>query len=112
MGPVLGCSDSRNQFNVHDDRIVDLQLHLNVDDSLGNDVIVGMWWAPHVQCKTIDSGIPPRVVLAPNPVIERYKRDVDHTLLRENLKLSVEQRLLQHRKMAEMVAELRKGSRK
>jgi hypothetical protein len=28
-----------------------------------------------------------------DPVIEVYKRDVDRTLLRENLKLSVEQRL-------------------
>lgn len=28
-----------------------------------------------------------------DPVIEAYKKDVDRTLLRENLKLSVEQRL-------------------
>ena len=32
------------------------------------------------------------VSLEPNPVIEAYKRDVDRTLLRENLKLTVEQR--------------------
>lgn len=31
--------------------------------------------------------------LAPDPVIEAYKKDVDRTLLRENLKLSVEERL-------------------
>jgi hypothetical protein len=30
-----------------------------------------------------------------DPVIEAYKKDVDRTLLRENLKLTPEQRLLQ-----------------
>lgn len=30
---------------------------------------------------------------APDPVIERYKRDIDRTLLRENLRLTPEQRL-------------------
>jgi hypothetical protein len=33
------------------------------------------------------------VSLDPNPVIEAYKKDVDRTLLRENLKLTVEQRV-------------------
>jgi hypothetical protein len=40
---------------------------------------------------------PPPDTLAPadyyDPVIEAYKKDVDRTLLRENLKLTVEQRL-------------------
>ncbi len=31
-------------------------------------------------------------VLPPDPVIEAYKKDVDRTLIRENLKLTVEQR--------------------
>ena len=31
--------------------------------------------------------------LEPDPVIEAYKKDVDRTLLRENLKWTVEQRL-------------------
>lgn len=31
---------------------------------------------------------------AADPVIEAYKKDVDRTLIRENLKLSVEERLL------------------
>jgi hypothetical protein len=35
----------------------------------------------------------PHVDLPPDPVIEVYKKDIDRTLLRENLKLSVEQRL-------------------
>ena len=30
--------------------------------------------------------------LEPDPVIEAYKKDVDRTLLRENLRLTVEQR--------------------
>jgi len=33
------------------------------------------------------------VSLAPDPVIEAYKRDVDRTLIRENLKLTPDQRL-------------------
>lgn len=33
------------------------------------------------------------VSLDPDPVIEAYKKDVDRTLLRENLKLTVEQRV-------------------
>lgn len=33
--------------------------------------------------------------LTPDPVIEAYKKDVDRTLLRENLKLTYEQRLRQ-----------------
>jgi hypothetical protein len=31
--------------------------------------------------------------LEPDPVIEAYKKDVDRTLIRENLKLTVQQRL-------------------
>jgi hypothetical protein len=38
-----------------------------------------------------------------DPVVEMYKKDVDRTLLRENLKLSVEERILKainfHRSM-------------
>jgi hypothetical protein len=33
------------------------------------------------------------VSLAPNPTIEAYKRDVDRTLLRENLRLSTTERV-------------------
>jgi hypothetical protein len=33
------------------------------------------------------------IVLEPDPVIEAYKKDVDRTLLRENLKLTPHQRL-------------------
>jgi hypothetical protein len=33
------------------------------------------------------------VVLMPDPVIEAYKKDIDRTLLRENLKLTPAERL-------------------
>jgi hypothetical protein len=33
------------------------------------------------------------VSLAPDPVIEAYKKDVDRTLIRENLKLTPDERL-------------------
>lgn len=43
------------------------------------------------------AGFALRIVLDPlppsDPIIERYKRDVDRTLLRENLRRTVEQRL-------------------
>ncbi len=35
----------------------------------------------------------PRLLIEPDPVIEVYKKDVDRTLFRENLKLTVEERL-------------------
>jgi len=50
--------------------------------------------------------------LEPDPVIEFYKKDVDRTLLRENLKLTPEQRLvqlMQHQRFAE---ELRRAGEK
>ena len=34
----------------------------------------------------------PSSTLEPDPVIEAYKKDVDRTLLRENLRLTVEER--------------------
>jgi hypothetical protein len=44
MAPVLGAADNSRPFNLDDDRIVELELHRNVDDSLGHDVMVAMWW--------------------------------------------------------------------
>jgi hypothetical protein len=46
----------------------------------------------------------PQLPLEPDPVIEVYKKDVDRTLLRENLKLTVEERLrnlMRHQRFAE-----------
>jgi hypothetical protein len=52
------------------------------------------------------------VELSPDPVIEAYKKDVDRTLLRENLKLTVEQRMQKLAEMAGFMEELHKGLRK
>jgi hypothetical protein len=42
-----------------------------------------------------------------DPVIEVYKKDVDRTLLRENLKLTVEERFRKFERFMEYVSELR-----
>ena len=42
-----------------------------------------------------------------DPVIEVYKKDVDRTLLRENLKLTVQERFDKFIKFMEFVTELR-----
>jgi hypothetical protein len=34
-----------------------------------------------------------RIVIEPDPVIDAFKKDIDRTLLRQNLKLSPEERL-------------------
>lgn len=47
----------------------------------------------------------------PDPVIEAYKKDVDRTLLRENLKLTVEQRLQKLVDLQVFVDEVRRAGR-
>lgn len=42
-----------------------------------------------------------------DPVIEAYKKDVDRTLLRENLRLTVEERFLKFQRFMRAVEELR-----
>lgn len=49
------------------------------------------------------------VSLDPDPVIEAYKKDVDRSLLRENLKLTVEQRVLKMMAALELVEEIRRS---
>ncbi|MDQ2665453.1 MAG: helix-turn-helix domain-containing protein [Gemmatimonadota bacterium] len=44
-----------------------------------------------------------------DPVVEAYKRDVDRTLLRANLRRSVEERLRMHDGLREQGAALQKG---
>lgn len=46
----------------------------------------------------------------PDPVIEAYKRDVDVSLLRENLKLTVQQRFERLMQLQEFAEELRRSS--
>ena len=43
----------------------------------------------------------------PDPVIDAYKRDIDRTLLRENLKLTVEERFLNLIELQRFATELR-----
>ena len=45
-------------------------------------------------------------------IIELYKRDVDCTLIRENLKLTVEQRLRNLQNLQRFVEELREAGKK
>ena len=47
--------------------------------------------------------------LSPDPVIEVYLRDVDRTLLRENLRLSVDERLNKLFELQQFAAELRRA---
>ncbi|MFZ1934435.1 MAG: hypothetical protein WCB27_23625 [Thermoguttaceae bacterium] len=47
-----------------------------------------------------------------DPVVEVYKRDVDRTLLRENLKLSPEQRLLKLQDFVRFLSEVRAAGEK
>jgi hypothetical protein len=44
---------------------------------------------------------------SPDPVIECYKKDVDRTLIRENLRKSHEERLLTLQRMQAFAAEVR-----
>jgi hypothetical protein len=58
---------------------------------------------------------PPSELASPDyydPVIEAYKRDVDRTLLRENLKLTVEERFRKFERFMEYVAELQEAGRR
>ena len=47
-----------------------------------------------------------------DPVIEAYKKDVDVTLIRENLRLTVDQRFQQLMKLQQFAADLRRAGRK
>ena len=48
----------------------------------------------------------------PDPVIEAYKKDVDRTLIRRNLKLSHEERLQNAMELQRFAYELRKAGRR
>jgi hypothetical protein len=47
----------------------------------------------------------------PDPAIEVYRRDVDRTLIRENLRLSVEERFEKLARLQEFADELRRAGR-
>ena len=58
-----------------------------------------------VEARVRDGGI------EPDPVIEAYKKDIDRTLIRENLKLSVEDRLRNLMALQQFAEELRRAGR-
>ena len=47
-----------------------------------------------------------------DPVIEAYKKDVDVTLIRENLRLTVDQRFQQLMRLQQFAEDLRRAGRK
>ncbi|HXP84700.1 MAG TPA: hypothetical protein VN841_08275 [Bryobacteraceae bacterium] len=46
-----------------------------------------------------------------DPVVEAYKKDIDRTLLRENLKLSVEERFRKAMALARFAEEMRRAGK-
>ncbi|HVR06851.1 MAG TPA: hypothetical protein VMW75_02285 [Thermoanaerobaculia bacterium] len=50
--------------------------------------------------------------LAPDPVVELYKRDVDRTLLRQNLTRSVDERILNLMELQRFAEELRRAGQR
>ena len=46
-----------------------------------------------------------------DPVVEAYKKDIDRTLIRENLKLTVEERFRNAMELARFADELRRAGR-
>lgn len=55
--------------------------------------------------------MPRSLRLDPDPVIDRYKRDVDRTLIRENLRRSAEERLERLMGLQRLAEELRRAGR-
>jgi hypothetical protein len=47
-----------------------------------------------------------------DPIIEAYKKDVDITLIRENLKLTIDQRIRQLMELQRFAEELQRAGRK
>jgi hypothetical protein len=45
----------------------------------------------------------------PDPVVQAYKKDIDRTLIRENLKLTVEERFIKAMALARFADELRRA---
>ena len=55
--------------------------------------------------------MPDDAQLPPDPVVEAFKKDIDRTLIRENLKLSVDDRLRKAMELARFADELRRAGR-
>ena len=57
------------------------------------------------------SDAPPLAPAEVDRLVEELKKDVDRTLIRENLKLTVEERLVQLMRLQEFAEELRRAGR-
>jgi len=58
-----------------------------------------------------NKGTHANTVPSADPVIEVYKKDVDRTLIRENLRLTVDERFQQLMKLQEFAEELRRAGK-
>jgi hypothetical protein len=76
----------------------------------GNSAVLGFRRDDHHNPSMAASELLP-VSLDPDPVIEAYMKDVDRTLLRENLKLTVEQRILKMIAALRLVEEIQRSRR-
>ena len=52
------------------------------------------------------------MTIAPDPVIEAYKKDIDRTLLRETLKLTPEERLLKMQRFVQAIRRVRGAAKR
>ncbi len=52
------------------------------------------------------------ISLSPDPVIEAYKKDIDRTLLRENLKRTPEERIRNLMQLQRVAEELRRAGQR
>lgn len=59
-----------------------------------------------------DSAQDTKTPLQPDPVIEAYKKDIDRSLIRENLRLTVDQRFQQLMELQRFAEELQNAGRK
>ena len=70
---------------------------------------ISSWYLDQARVDLIRLGIRERLSLKPNPVIEYYKKDVDRTLLRENLKLTVSERIQKLQDLYDFSQELKRA---
>jgi hypothetical protein len=59
-----------------------------------------------------DSHQQARSTIDPDPVVESYKKHIDRTLIRENLRLTVDQRFQQLMELQRFAEELKNAERK
>jgi len=76
---------------------------------LGYKVLLPSAWLHAARC--VIFGLVKKRAAKVDPISD-YMRDVDRTLLRENLKLSFEQRAQKHFRALQMVEELRRAGKK